>query len=78
MANNNSDEKEKAKDLTTSEERIEKQKALQRAKEIEKDEVPTAKGELKEIKDFMKESEHAKKLLKPAWYLKKTKKRKSK
>jgi hypothetical protein len=78
MANNNSDEKEKARKLLTPEKRIEEQKALQKAKELEKEEIPTAKEEMEEVEEFMEESEEAKKLLKPAWYLKKTKKRKSK
>ena len=55
--------------------RIEKEKALQRAKKLEKEQVPTAEGELEEVEDFMKESEHAKNLLKPAWFLEQQKKR---
>ena len=71
-----SEEELKAKNLTSSESRIAKEKALQKAKELEKQKVPTAKGELEEVKDFMKESERAKKLLKPAWFLKKKPKKK--
>jgi len=70
-----SDEQLKAKKLTTSESRIAKEKALQKAKELEKKKIPTAKDEFGEMKDFMKESERAKKLLKPAWYLKKKSKK---
>jgi len=78
MAGNNSDEEEEARDLMTPEERIEKEKALQRAKKLEKEEIPTEKKELEEVEEFMEESEEAKKLLKPAWYLKKTDIEKSK
>ncbi len=37
--------------------------ALQRAKEIENEEIPTAEHELEGFNEFMKESEHAKKIL---------------
>jgi len=75
------DEKRKARKLLSSEERIIKHKALHKAKEIENKKIPTAKQELKEMEQFIDESEDAKKLLKPQWYLKKTdieKKEKSK
>jgi hypothetical protein len=70
------EEKRKARDLLTPEERVEEQKALQRAKELEKEHLPTAQEEAEDVKELVEESEHAKKLLKPAWYLKKTKKEK--
>lgn len=70
------EEKRKAKKMMPSEKRIMKQKALQKAKEIEKKRVPGPRHELHEIEEFMEESEEAKKLLKPQWYLKKSKKKK--
>lgn len=69
-------EKRKVKKLMPPEKRINEQKALHRAKELEKEHPPTAKEEVKEMKEFMEESESARKLLKPAWYLKKVKKKK--
>jgi len=72
------EEKRKVKKIMPPEKRIEEQKALHKAKEIEEEHVPTGKEELEEVEEFMEESEHARKLLKPAWYLKKIKKRKSK
>jgi len=61
-----------------AEKRIEKEKALQRAKKIEKRKIPTAQDEANEMTDFMKASEKAKKLLKPAWFLKKKDKKNKK
>ena len=45
-------------------------------KELEKEHVPTSKEELKEMEEFSEDAESARKLLKPAWYLKKSKKNK--
>lgn len=69
-------EKRKARNLVSPDQRIEEQKALQRAKELEKKHVPTAKDEFDEIKELVNESESAKKLLKSSWYIKKNKKNK--
>lgn len=65
-------EKRMLKKIMPPEKRIEEQKALQKAKEIENEIIPGKKQELREGKKFMEESEQAKSLLKPQWYLKKT------
>ncbi|MBN2111503.1 hypothetical protein JW707_00220 [Candidatus Woesearchaeota archaeon] len=58
-------EKRRLKKLMPAEKRIEEEKALQRAKELEKKHVPTGREELEEFEEFAEESEHARKLLKP-------------
>lgn len=69
-------EKRRLKKLMPPEKRVEEHKALHKAKELEKGHVPTAKDELEEMEEFGEESEKARKLLRPAWYLKKSKKKK--
>ena len=56
-------EKRRVKKIMPSEKRIEEEKALQKAKELEKDMVPTGEEELKEVEEFMDEAESARKLL---------------
>lgn len=70
-------EKRRVKKLMPTEKRIEEEKALHKAKELEKDLVPTGEEELEEVEEFMEEAESARKLLKPTWYLK-SKKNKTK
>ena len=69
-------EKRRLKKIMTPDKRVEEQKALHEAKELEKKHVPTAEEELEEMEEFAEESERARKILKPAWYLKKSKKKK--
>ena len=84
MPNNNNEvtekeiekEKRKVKKLMPPEKRIEEQKALMKAKELEKEHISTRKEELEEMGEFAEEAETVRKLLKPIWYLKESKKKK--
>lgn len=71
-------EKRNARKLLSAEERIAEEKALQRAKELEKKHIPSPKEELNEIKKLVKEAEHARKLLTDIENLDKNKKNKKK
>lgn len=71
-------EKRRLKKLMPAEKRIEEQKALRKAKELEKKHVPTEKEESEEVHEFMEDADAVRKLLKPAWYLKSKKKKKIK
>jgi hypothetical protein len=72
------EEKRKLKQLMPPEKRVAEQRALHKAKELEKKRIPSRKEESKEIHGFMAAAEKAKKLLSPAWYLQKSKIKKKK
>ncbi len=67
------EEKRKLKQLMPTEKRVEEQRALHKAKELEKKRIPSGREESKEVHKFMAAAENARKLLSPAWYLQKSK-----
>ena len=68
------EEKKRLKQSVPSEMRIMEEKAIQKARELEQKHVPTAKEEAEEMEEFGKESEKARKLLKPLEIIEKKKK----
>ena len=68
------EEKKRLKSELPPEERITKEKALQKARELEQKHVPTAKEELEEMEEFGEESDKARKILKPIETIEKKKK----
>ena len=69
------EEKKRLRKELPADERIAKEKALQKAQELEQKHVPTAKEETEEMEEFGKESEKARKLLKPLETIEKKKKK---
>ncbi len=67
------EEKRKLKQLMPAAKRVEEQRALHKAKELEKKRIPSGREESKEVHGFMAAAEQARKLLSPAWYLQKKK-----